>query len=127
MAKWVAAVQSSVGGLTEKFKMPPEQKLWRAVLNQALEDAFNLSNTYLCDFEKMQAKLFFEHRTRHYNMLCENAGFDPDNLWNKVKRLQDIKQGKCLPKNKREEKAFDYINSLLKKRYRMSGIHWRNK
>ena len=127
MAKWVAAVQSSVGGLTEKFKIPPEQKLWRAVLNQALEDAFNLNNTYLCDFEKMQARHFFEHRTPHYNSLCENAGFDPDTIWRKVKKLRDIKEGKCLPGNKTEENAFNYINSLLKKRFRMSGIHWRNK
>lgn len=44
----------------ETRKEMPEKKLWRAVLNQALEDGFGLYNTYMCDYEKKRCRIIFQ-------------------------------------------------------------------
>ena len=43
----------------------PERRLWRAVLNQALEDGFGMYTTYMSGYEKIDAKRFVRTRTKH--------------------------------------------------------------
>jgi len=69
--------------INETGNEQPEKKLWRAVFNQALEDGFGLYNTYMCDYEKHDAQLFFRTRTHQFDEICEYADIDANVAWKK--------------------------------------------
>ena len=50
--------------LHESDHVTAEQKLWRAVLNQALVDAFEMNTIWICDHEKVDVDNFFKTRKK---------------------------------------------------------------
>lgn len=111
--------------LIEDDQSPPEQKLWRAVLNQALEDAFGVNTIYICHRDKEDVDQFFRERTPEFDRLCEDAGFEPTTLWRKIQRLKGVKAGFLIPHEK-EQKTLSMFNSFKEKRDKYIKSHWRN-
>ena len=71
----------------------PEQKLWRAVFMQALQDAFGINPVQLNTLEQRQAREWIKDFTYDFAMVCENAGFNPKQTFQKLKRYDLIKKG----------------------------------
>ena len=67
-------------------KTPPEQRLWRAVLTQALEDAFGPERYEKTKAIKQEAVDFLTNYSDvSFINVCENAGFDPSFIKRKVR------------------------------------------
>ena len=65
----------------------PEEKLFGAVLSQAVHDVFS---DHVDKLDKEQAKDFLTQNTWHFKMICELAGRDPDYVTRKMKkRMQE--------------------------------------
>ena len=65
---------------------PPEEKLFNAVLSQAVHDVFS---NHVDKLDKQQAKDFLTQNTWHFKMICELAGRNPDYVVRKIrKRMQ---------------------------------------
>ena len=111
--------------LVEHDTTPPEQKLWRAVLNQALEDAFGVNTIHICDRDKHEVNEFFRNRTEAFDQLCDDAGIDPTNLWRKVQRLKGVQSGFLTPL-KREKNVLSMFASFKERREQYRKTHWRN-
>jgi hypothetical protein len=64
-----------------------ETRLWRAVLGQALEDAFS-PDTYLKTSEdRKEALAYLQSKDNKYlKWICENAGFDVSFVQRKVRK-----------------------------------------
>ena len=71
----------------------PEQKLWRAVFMQALQDAFGINTVQLNTLEQRQARDWMKDFTHDFAIVCENAGFNPKQTFQKLKRYDLIKKG----------------------------------
>jgi hypothetical protein len=71
----------------------PEQKLWRAIFVQAIQDAFGINPVELNTFEKKQARDWIKDFTYDFAIVCENAGFNPKQTFQKLKRYDLIKTG----------------------------------
>ncbi len=110
--------------LIEGNKTPPEQKLWRAVLNQALVDAFGVNTIWICTHEKEDVDQFFKNRTLEFDDLCDRAGIDPTRLWRKVQRLKGVQAGFLFP-DKKEIPTLEFFDSFKKKREHYVQSHWR--
>tara|TARA_R100000008_G_C3479623_1_gene113195 strand:+ start:178 stop:561 length:384 start_codon:yes stop_codon:yes gene_type:complete len=65
----------------------PEQRLFIAVLSQALHDAFS---SHVPGLEKRQAQLWLTNKSEDFKIICENAGKNPDYVIQKV-RLKILK------------------------------------
>lgn len=64
----------------------PEEKLFIAVLSQAVHDVFS---DHVDGFNRQQAKDFFNNETRHFKLICEMAGRNPDYVYRKIReRMQ---------------------------------------
>ena len=111
--------------LVEYDNTTPEQKLWRAVLNQALVDAFEVNTIWICDYEKRDVDNFFRLRTQEFDDICDNAGLDPTRLWRKVQRLKGIKAGFLIP-HKKEQRTLTMFERFKKKRAHYVQSHWRH-
>ena len=94
----------------------PEKKLWRAVFNQALEDGFGLYNTYMCDYEKHDAQLFFRTRTHQFDEICEYANIDADVAWKKIQKLKLIQKGIINAESKREILVVRLLDEIKQQR-----------
>jgi len=103
----------------------PEQKLWRAVLNQALLDAFDINTIWICEHEKQDVDNFFRTRTKEFDDLCDHAGLDPTRLWKKIQRLKGVKAGFISPE-KTESNVLSMFNQIKEKRKQYTQSHWRN-
>ena len=65
----------------------PEEKLFSAVLSQAVHDVFS---NHVERLDKEQAKEFLTQNNWHFKMICEFAGRDPDYVTRKMKkRMQE--------------------------------------
>ena len=65
----------------------PEERLFVAVLSQAVHDVFSDHVTRL---DKQQAREFLTQNTWHFKMVCELAGRNPDYVTRKMKkRMQE--------------------------------------
>ena len=65
----------------------PEEKLFNAVLSQAVHDVFS---QHVEKLDKRQAKDFLTQNTWHFKKICEFAGRDPDYVIRKMKkRMQE--------------------------------------
>ena len=65
----------------------PEEKLFNAVLSQAVHDVFS---KHVEKLDKQQAKEFLTQNNWHFKMICEFAGRDPDYVTRKMKkRMQE--------------------------------------
>ena len=111
--------------LFEDDHSAPEQKLWRAVLNQALEDAFGVNTIYICHSDKAEVDQFFKERTSDFDRLCEDAGLDPTRLWRKIQKLKGVQAGFLTP-NKKEQGTLAMFNSFKERRNKYIKSHWRN-
>ena len=72
--------------LQEESSISPEQKLWRAVLGQVLDDAFGntISNKMKC--EKQIARDYLKSLNKDYILVCDWAGFDAGFILRKVRK-----------------------------------------
>jgi len=104
---------------------PSEQKLWRAVLNQALVDAFGVNTIWICDHEKKDVDDFFKTRTQEFDDLCDNAGLDATRLWRKIQRLKGVQAGFLFPQ-KRESKTIEMFERFKERRKKYVQSHWRH-
>ena len=109
----------------ENDSCKPEQKLWRAVLNQALVDAFEINTIWICDHEKVDVDNFFKTRTKEFDELCEKANLDPTRLWRKIQRLKGVKVGFLIP-NKQEKNTLEIFNQFKERRKNYVQSHWRH-
>ena len=66
----------------------PEQKLWRAVLNQTFDDAFNPVTELKTKEIKQEALDYFKDMENNtsLNTVCEYAGFEPGYVKRKVRK-----------------------------------------
>ena len=64
----------------------PEQRLWRAVLAQVLDDAFSDSINNRLKNEKKFARDYLKYMHEDFAQLCEWAGFNPGYVHLKVKK-----------------------------------------
>ena len=64
----------------------PEQKLWRAVLSQAFEDAWGPDRYEKTKEDKLDALHFLKNRNESFTFVCESAGFDPSFVKRKVNK-----------------------------------------
>ena len=94
----------------------PEKKLWRAVFNQALEDGFGLYNTYMCDYEKKDAEIFFRTRTHQFDEICEYADIDPDRAWRLIQKHKLIQKGIVRADKQREREVMELLTEIKKQR-----------
>ena len=102
--------------INETSNEQPEKKLWRAVFNQALEDGFGLYNTYMCDYEKHDAQLFFRTRTHQFDEICEYADIDANVAWKKIQKLKLIQKGIVNADSRREKKVMELLTQIKKQR-----------
>ena len=59
--------------------MTPEQRLWQAVLGQAISDAMMEDpQTLESMMNKKSARSWFDFAGRNFRWVCEMAGMDPD-------------------------------------------------
>ena len=73
--------------------LTPEQKLWRAVFMQAIQDAFGICTVAMSKDEYRECKWFGKVYNKDFIELCEFAGFDPQQTFEKLKRYNLIKSG----------------------------------
>ena len=74
-------------------RMSPEQKLWRAVFVQAIQDTFGICTVAMSRDEHRAAKWFGRVYNKDFIELCEFAGFNPEQTFQKLKRYDLIKKG----------------------------------
>jgi hypothetical protein len=89
----MANYQNNLNMFPEENILSPEQKLWRAVLCQALYDALSdFKNQMLIEDDRQDAKYWFRDKPRSFYEVCRNAGFDPNYVYDKVKKLMNLKE-----------------------------------
>ena len=71
---------------------PSEQRLFQAILVQAFEDALNPSPTKTETYYKIDAHNWFTYPDSLFDKICWLAGFDPDIITDRYKKLQDTGQ-----------------------------------
>jgi hypothetical protein len=67
-------------------KEQPEKRLWKAVLNQIFQDAFNDTYRSRNKGEKKHAIDYLKSMHQDYYMVCEYAGLDANYVYTKVKK-----------------------------------------
>jgi len=74
-----------------------EQKLWRAVVGQALYDALSqFQNKFTTTENKKDAIDWFIVPNQEFNLVAENAGFDSSYLRKKFMKILNLKRLKKL-------------------------------
>ena len=73
--------------------LTPEQKLWRAVFIQAIQDTFGICTVAMSRDEHLESKYWCKNYNQDFIELCEMAGFDPQRTFEKLKRYDLIKKG----------------------------------
>ena len=77
----------------DEVRMSPEQKLWRAVFMQALQDAFGICSLPMSRDEHRETSNWYKFWNEDFILVCENAGFDPKQTFEKLQRYNLIKKG----------------------------------
>ena len=81
--------KESIKVLTEE-RVDPEQRLWRAVLGQALEDAFGPNRYEKTQRDRREAQVFLtDYEDVSFVSVCENAGFNPRYIKDKIEKTID--------------------------------------
>jgi len=78
---------------TEHVDLTPEQKLWRAVFVQALQDIFGIPTIPMSKDEHQETSSWHKYLNEDFILVCENAGFNPMQTFEKLKRYNLIKKG----------------------------------
>ncbi|MBF0602693.1 MAG: hypothetical protein HQL07_03250 [Nitrospirae bacterium] len=76
-------MKAHIESMTSNQYPSPEQKLWIAVLETAVDDAL----THKDPEEKEAARKWFREGGTHFKFVCDLADFDPDYLRKQVMRL----------------------------------------
>lgn len=108
----------SRGGLSQREEsedVPPEVKLWRAVLTQALMDIKNKPNNRDEQMERIKTEYWLTKSNPHFKAVCSFAMLDPDYVSRKIQKaistgiIYRIKRGEIkAPDTKRRiTHAFD--------------------
>ena len=64
----------------------PEQKLWKAVLNQVITDAFGPDRSEKTQFDRKDAVEYLTDKSNvSFNTVCEYAGLNPTYVFEKIK------------------------------------------
>ena len=77
-SSWVGNAHT-IGGRNS----PPEEKLFGAVLSQAVHDVFS---DHVDKLDKEQAREFLTQNNWHFKLICEFAGRNPDYVIRKMKK-----------------------------------------
>ena len=89
--------QSNLNVFKENKSDIPEQRLWKAVLAQMLYDALSdFQNKVISKNEKEAAERWLTYKTKDFIDVCNNAGFDPNYIYDKVNKLLNLKKLKRL-------------------------------
>jgi hypothetical protein len=78
---------------TDARPLTPEQKLWRAVFVQAIQDTFGICTVGMNTEEYKKCKWWGKIYNQDFIELCEFAGFNPKQTFEKLKRYDLIKKG----------------------------------
>jgi len=72
----------------------PEEKLWKAVLYQGVFEALSFRHNAipLTDQEKKTTRSWINLNNTDFKEVCENAGYDPIFIINKIKKVLTSKQ-----------------------------------
>jgi|SRR6056300_95589 len=65
------------------FHNSPEQRLWKAVIGTAAEDAVNIAELNVKDHE---AENYFLNPGRNFYTVCQYAGLDPEYVLRKMRK-----------------------------------------
>jgi hypothetical protein len=103
----------------EERKVLPEQRLWQAVLGQAMYDLLSeYKNNYVEDGDRFLAECWVNNKHKDFVDVCRNAGFDPDYIFDKVHKLLKLKKLKKLGivwnYKKRKDIKHEWENNLSK-------------
>jgi hypothetical protein len=69
----------------DKYSRSPEQRLWKAILAQAVYDAL-FEREITKKGERRDARDWFLFKTKSFYETCRNAGFDPNYVYEKMKK-----------------------------------------
>jgi hypothetical protein len=75
-------------------KTSSEQRLFQAIVLQAFEDALTTQGSKQESYLKKDAHDWFLEKNKTFDSVCWNAGFDPDLIHEKYKKL--LKDGKVV-------------------------------
>lgn len=118
-------VRSQEKAINENHKKSPEQKLWRAVLNQAVEDAFGFYTTYMSDYEKYEAQNFVQRRTKVFDLICERAEVDANIAWKAIQRFKLLKSGIIKAQSKKDTILMNIVHEINLKRKSRRESHYK--
>jgi len=68
----------------------PEEKLFTAILSQAVRDAVS---THVDPFDRRAAQHFLTHNNQTFRVICEGAGRDPEYIMRKVQECTSTEKG----------------------------------
>ena len=72
-----------------EVEQSPEEKLWKAVLYQGVFEALSFRHNAipLTDQEKKTTRTWINLNNTDFKEVCENAGYDPIFIINKIKKV----------------------------------------
>lgn len=73
-------------GTEKEDALIPEERLWKAVLGQVMEDAFSTTTSNKTTHEKTFARDYIKHMHKDFAQVCEWAGFEPEYIKLQVKK-----------------------------------------
>jgi hypothetical protein len=66
----------------------PEQRLWKAVFRQGVEDSLGKYTIPMNRLERQAAKFWVNSFNEDFKIVCENAGMDPQHAARRIKTYQ---------------------------------------
>lgn len=72
---------------TESGCVPPERRLWRAVIAQAAVDIIHPQSGTNSAFDKSSALSFLTGRSHGFHVICAAAGYDSDWAYDKITKF----------------------------------------
>ena len=66
----------------------PEEKLWKAVFKQGVEDSLGKFTIPMNRSERQEAKFWVNSYNEDFKIVCENAGVDPRYAAKKIRTYQ---------------------------------------
>ena len=105
-SSWVGTPHT-IGGQNS----PPEERLFIAVLSQAVHDVFS---EHVGKLDRLQAREFLTQNNWHFKLICEFAGRDPGYVTRKMKKR--IRENISIPYHQH------HLYDKIRKTYRQSNI-----
>ena len=95
----------------------PEEKLFIAVLSQAIHDVFS---THVQKFEREAAIAFFMNRSKRFRDICELAGREPQYVYEKIRKR--ILQGRGWNLDESMRKTYRTRVNRKRKKYKKKHL-----